>query len=133
MTTLTTPEILERTGLSVEYVLRYSTPEIDVLAISRDGEPYARRICAQLEGRGKLFGIEPQMKSCRTRSGSIRVYPLIELGEELPYHNSLEFVSWCDGLTERRPDDLPNVNPENTLVICDDYLYSGDTLRGVGD
>lgn len=128
---LTTPEVLERTGLSIEDILRDATSEIDVLAILRDGEIYARSILQQLQGKGKLFGIDPYNKSCSIEPQSVRIYPLTELGEELPYSNSLEFVSWYDGLTKRRPKGLPNVNPENTLVVCDDYLFSGNTLRCV--
>ena len=80
-------EVLEKEELGIEYVLRYATPEIDVLAIEKDGRSYARQIFRQLQGRGTLFGIDPHCSP-------MRVYPIPESQAKYYYSEDRDFMLW---------------------------------------
>ena len=121
MVLLTPEEVVSGKTLGIEDILRYATPEIDVLAIDKDGRDYARRILQQLEGRGRLFAIDPHFSPLRT-------YPIPESPAEYCYSNDSDFMLWYHNLRHERPRNLPDINPRNTVVICDDFYESGRTF-----
>ena len=88
-------------NLTVEDILRDATPRIEVVAILRSGEKFARQILEKLEGRAALFGINP--------------------------HDLTNVFALTPG------DDLKTLYPQNSLVICDDWIQGGITFRGIRD
>ncbi len=125
--------------LSVDDVLGLATPEIDVLAILSKGERYAKKIASRLNGRGTLYGINPY---------SSHVYPL-GVADTLGLREQ-DYDSWDHMMDEylhlmmegvrvrilRSRDEpfcqeMPRLNPANSLIICDDVLETGRTYSNV--
>ena len=124
MVILTPEDVVNGKTLGIQDILRYATSEIDVLAIDKDGRDYARRILEQLEGRGKLFAIDPHFRPLRT-------YPIPESPAEYLYSYEGDFMLWYHNLRGERPKNLPDINPKNSVVICDDFYESGRTFSWV--
>jgi len=91
------------TDITISEILLYATPKIDVLGIMQSGEDYARSVHSDLRESAKLYFIDEDALN--------------------PFYEAADL--------DLNADLKKVLNPDNTLVICDDTMESCNTLRRV--